>query len=219
MDSKNKIPYKQELMRKSIHLASICIPIAYVYTDREHALLFFIPFTILVVFADLLSKRVEFIRSLIYIFFGKMMRPHELNRKYTLNGASWVMISATLCILIFPKIIAVTAFSVLIISDVTAALVGRKIGKTKFLDKSLEGSTAFLISAIVTVSVIGMLAEAPLIYYLFGYLGSVFGALAEASSRTLKLDDNLSIPASIGGILFLGNYIAGFYGQSYVSIL
>ncbi|MCK7523378.1 MAG: hypothetical protein MZV64_39855 [Ignavibacteriales bacterium] len=61
------------------------------------------------------------------------------------------LLSALICALIFPKVIFVTAFSILIISDTMAALIGRKFGKRKFLRKSLEGTLSFFISASIVV--------------------------------------------------------------------
>jgi len=135
--------------------------------------------------------------------FGKLLRPHELRQdKLLLNGASYVLMSAVLCVLIFPKIIAITAFTILIVSDTAAALFGRKLGKNPFLDKSREGTYAFIISAICVVLVVGLLNNAPSTFYLAGSIGSVIGAIVEAGSIRLKMDDNFSIPMTIGGLMW-----------------
>jgi dolichol kinase len=85
-----------------------------------------------------------------------MLRKHEMKKKkLLLTGASWVLISAVLTVLIFPKVIAVIAFIILIISDISAALVGRKWGRTKLGKKSLEGTLAFIVSGLLVVAVVG----------------------------------------------------------------
>jgi dolichol kinase len=135
------------------------------------------------------------------------MRSHEVDKKYTLNGASWVFISAVVCIFIFPKLIAVTGFSILIISDASAALYGKKFGKHKLFTKSWEGTGAFFVSSFIVVGVVGILVSAPWTYFLFGALGGLAAGFSEAASSVMKLDDNLSIPVSFGLIAWGGFYL------------
>lgn len=56
MPTNFEISYKQELIRKSIHLCSLSIPIAYSFLDKETALTILIPLTILAVSIDLAIK-------------------------------------------------------------------------------------------------------------------------------------------------------------------
>ncbi len=215
--AKNKeISYKQEILRKSIHLFSLSFPIIYYFITRDLALKVLIPMTIIAVVLDLLSKRKGIANKIIYGIFGKMLRAHETEKKFTLNGASWVLISATTCVLIFPKMLMITGFSILIISDISAALYGRRYGKHKFFDKSYEGSAAFVVSAIIVVAVIGWLTNAPLPYYVIGWIACFFGAWAEAASGWLRVDDNMSIPLSVGGIMWIGNIIGESFGFTFL---
>ncbi len=129
-------------------------------------------------------------------FFGFLLRRHELNaRRRRLNGATYVLLSATLCIWLFPKIIVITAFAILIISDTSAALIGRKFGRHPFLGKSLEGTTAFFVSGLLVVALAPKIAYLPA-EYLIGVLAAALGAVVEALSGDV-IDDNLSIPISI----------------------
>jgi dolichol kinase len=197
---KEEIPYSQEILRKGVHLASLSIPIIYTFVTEKFALMVLIPMAIITVSLDLLSRREgTLIQKIIMGFFGNMLRRHELKKKkLLLNGASWVLISAFLTVLVFPKVIAVVAFLILIISDISAALIGRKWGKTKLGKKSLEGTLAFMISGFIVVAVVGYLFNGNLVYYVAGFAGSIVGGFGELYAKELKLDDNLSIPVGVG---------------------
>jgi len=213
MNNNKEISYKQEILRKGIHLCSLSIPIGYALTDKELALTILIPITIIVVLFDILSQKFSFFSKIIIFIFGAMLREHELkNNRLTLNGASWVMISSVLTILIFPKIIAVTGFAILIISDTTAALYGRKFGKTPFFNKSVEGSTAFAISALIVVIITALFHSMPWSFYLFGFIGAIVSTLVEAASSYLRIDDNLTIPISFGILMWIGGLFSSLIG-------
>jgi dolichol kinase len=215
----NEISYSQELLRKSIHLTSLSIPVIYIFIDRQTALSILIPIAVLVIVLDLSSKFIEPVRKLFQQLFGRMLRSHEVKKVYVLNGASWVVISAVICIWIFPKFITVTSFTILIISDLTAALLGRKYGRHPFLDKSLEGTLAFMFSAFAVITIYGIIFLAPWTYFIFGYLASIVGGIMEASSAKLKMDDNLTIPVSIGLVLWVGGYLSDLINFNYINLL
>lgn len=139
--------------------------------------------------------------KLFYKYFGWLLRNYEIDEKRKrLNGASNILISAIICIIIFPKLIVITAFAILIISDSSAALIGRRFGKHKFFKKSLEGSIAFFISAIIVSFVTPKFVTPNLDYnfleYSFVIIAAGVGTVMEASS--VVVDDNYTIPLSIG---------------------
>lgn len=213
------ISYKQEILRKSIHLTSLIIPISYIFVDRFNAIMILLPITILTLLLDILSKRNDSVRNFVMKYFGKMLRPHELGEGFVLNGASWVLLSALLVISIFPKIIAVTAFTILIISDISAALIGRRYGKRPLFDKSWEGTLAFILSGILVVAIYWNIFSAPLVYFYIGSIGAIIGGFVEAASKKMNIDDNLSIPVSVGLIMLLGGYFTMQIGQPFLQIL
>jgi dolichol kinase len=198
--SNKDIPYSQELLRKSVHLVSLSIPIAYIIVSEKLALFVLIPMALLAVSLDLLSRKEDSLANkFVFGFFGGMLRKHERKKKkLILNGASWVLISAVLTVLVFPKVIAVIAFMILIVSDISAALVGRKWGHTKLGKKSLEGTMAFVVSGFLVVVIVGILFQADMYFYFAGMTGAIIGGLAELYAKQLKLDDNLSIPMGVG---------------------
>jgi dolichol kinase len=106
-----------------------------------------------------------------------------------------VLVSALLSVLFFPKVIAINAFAILIISDTTAALIGRRFGRHRFLAKSLEGSLAFFVSGVLVILVAPKIDQLPM-EYIIGFIAAAIGTVMEA--LPLKIDDNILIPLSVG---------------------
>lgn len=190
------IDYKTEVFRKAIHLCSLSISVIYYFITRELALTILIPLTIISLILDLSRYFIPSVSKLFYSFFGFLLRKHEVDvKKKNLNGATYVLISATLVVAIFPKALVVPAIAILILGDIAAALIGRKFGKHKFLAKSLEGTIAFFvvgcIVVIFTPKVTGNYIE-----YIIGFVAVAVGAIAENISYGWA-DDNLSIPISV----------------------
>ena len=176
---------------------------------QKNWLTILIPVTIVFLLIDIFGRKKTIIQKLLHTYFGKMLRSHEFEDRFVLNGASWVLLSALLCILIFPKILVVTGFAVLILSDSSAAIFGRLFGKHKFYHKSYEGSLAFFIAGIITVFYIAFTNDMPWTFYTFGAVAVLVGTVVEAlSASIIKIDDNLTIPLSIGAVLWLGNHFA-----------
>jgi dolichol kinase len=198
------IDYKSELLRKSIHFCSLSIPIIYYFIDKETALSILIPLTFITVIIDFGRFFVKPLNAVIQKFFGFLMREHEIDsEKKNLNGASYVFIAATLTLWIFPKVIFITAFTMLIICDMAAALIGRRFGKHKFLAKSLEGTIAFFVFACIVVLFTPKI-EGLYLEYIIGFIGGAIGAIIENVSYGWA-DDNLTIPIAVGFTMW------GFY--------
>jgi dolichol kinase len=193
--------YVAEVMRKSIHLASLAIPVVYFFIGKSLALSILVPLTVAFAMADLLRLWHEPTGRLYQRYVGFLLRRHERHDSgRRLNGATYVLVSAALCMLVLPKVIFVTAFAILIVSDTAAALVGRRFGRHRFLGKSLEGSTAFFLSALVVVLIAPKITGLP-VEYAIGLAGAMFGAVVEA--LPLPVDDNLSIPFTIGAAMWI----------------
>ncbi len=192
--------YGAELVRKGIHLSSLSIPILYYYLSKGTALSILIPITVLFLITDIARLFHPSTGKLYAKFFGFLLRSHERNdRGRRLTGATYVLLSATACILIFPKVIVITAFAILIVSDSAAALVGRKFGRHPFLKKSAEGSSAFFVSALIIIAVAPKIAYIPA-EYLIGAAAAFVGTLVEAGPT--GIDDNVSIPFSVGIVMW-----------------
>ncbi len=191
------IHYRDELVRKLIHLFSLSIPVIYYFIPSSTSIAILIGFTIFALIVDggrFISKSFA---KVFYQAFGFLLRKHELDKeKKNLTGATYVLLSALICALIFPKVIFVTAFTILIISDTMAALIGRKFGKRRFLRKSFEGTLSFFISASIVVFFTPKIGDFPM-EYLIGFIAAFVGAIIENISYGYA-DDNLSIPISVG---------------------
>lgn len=199
---KGTIDYRDELVRKLIHLFSLSIPVIYYFIPRSTSIIILAVLTLFALIIDLARYINPAFGKIFYSIFGFILRTHEVDhQKRNLNGATYVLISALVGVIIFPKIIFITAFSILIISDTLAALIGRKFGKIKFLKKSFEGTLSFFISASVVVlftpKISGLTME-----YVIGFIGAFIGAIVENLS-TGFVDDNFSIPISIGLTLWI----------------
>ncbi|KAB2920632.1 MAG: dolichol kinase [Bacteroidetes bacterium] len=204
------IDYKAEVVRKGIHLSSLNIPVIYYFIDRDLALMLLIPVTAVFIAVDLLRYYHGPTARLFYKVFRFMLRKHEQDgNSKRLNGASNVLIAATVCVVLFPKLVVLTAFTILIISDTFAALIGRKFGRHRFLAKSVEGSLAFFVFGLAVVAVTPKVTYAPM-EYLIGALAAAVGTVVEAGSW--KIDDNLSIPLSVGAVMW------GLYAALYPSV-
>ena len=175
-----------EYHSKAIHLFNLIIPFSYwfIIPDQNQFKIIIITFTALFILADYFRTKSKLIKKLFIIFFDKMLREHELKGQFT--GATWVIISASVTILVFPKYIAIISLIFMSIGDTFAALIGRKFGKLKIYDKSFEGFLGGLIACLVAAY-----CYDPLPFYISG-----FGALAAMLFETLPLplDDNFRIP-------------------------
>ncbi len=197
-----EITYRDELVRKLIHLCSLSIPIVYYFISRHLAIEILAGLVIFAFSIEYLRYFFPSFSKVFYKIFGFLLRTHELDHdKKNLSGATYVLLSALICVIIFEKIFFLTAFSILIISDTTAALVGRKYGKHKFLYKSWQGTLGFFFSAIFVVLLAPKL-EGNLTEYLIGFAAAAFGAIVENISGKFA-DDNLSIPISVGLFMWL----------------
>ncbi|HXG00177.1 MAG TPA: SEC59/DGK1/VTE5 family protein, partial [Bacteroidota bacterium] len=193
--------YAVELVRKGIHLCSLSIPIIYYFIPKSTALSILIPLTLAFGLSDLARVYHPPTRQLYHRLFGWLLRKHELDEQArNLNGATYVLLSACIFLWLLPKVVFITAFSILIVSDTLAALVGRRFGRRAFLRKTLEGAVAFFISALVVVALTPKVGNAAG-EYAAGAAAALIGTVVEAWG--FPLDDNLLIPLSVGLSLWI----------------
>jgi len=196
---------RSEWQRKMIHLSSISIPIMYIWLSRETMLWIFGPMMVIGFTVEFLRMRVPAVERFIRKYFGAMLRSHErAGGKAKISGATYVILSAFLCVVIFPKVVTIAGFAVLIVSDTASALFGRRFGRHRFLEKSVEGSSAFVVTAIMVVLGVAAIYQAPTSFILIGIVASFIAAVAEAMSYGVNIDDNLTIPLSFGAVMWGG---------------
>jgi dolichol kinase len=181
-----------EITRKIVHLATLSIPLGYLFLPEDTVLLIVLLLFLGFFSVDLLRYYHSGVASLFQkYFFGKVLREEE---KPTLMGATYFLFSTLLVILLFPKPIAIASLLILIISDTAAALVGKGVGRVRIFKKTLEGTIAFLISSF-------------LIVWIYPGLDRFSGSLAAVGAAVIEMlpigiDDNVTIPLVSGMIMF-----------------
>ncbi|MBK8914449.1 MAG: phosphatidate cytidylyltransferase [Phycisphaerales bacterium] len=190
--------FRDEIARKSIHGASALIPLAYwAFAPRWLALSVVACLLAVAVAIELARRRPGPVNRLVTAWFGGMLRPFE---KSGWSGATFVLLAGLITIALFPQMIAVAALLVLAISDSLASLIGSRFGKARFLGGSMVGSGAFFVSAAAICLLV--LPFAPVA----GLLASAAATIVEAAKfrvRGVPLDDNLSVPLVVAGVLWL----------------
>jgi dolichol kinase len=136
-----------------------------------------------------------------------------------LNGASWVMIDSVLIILIFPPLIASMALSILIVCDVFAAVIGRKFGKHKIFDKSIEGTVAFNLSGILLLTAYMTVYDLSWIFFIFGVIAVFAASMVELFAKEYNVDDNIAIPFTAGTILWVASSLLHSHGSGFAYIV
>ncbi|MBR4718489.1 MAG: phosphatidate cytidylyltransferase [Lentisphaeria bacterium] len=195
------IPYRQEVLRKMVHLSSLWMPFALFYLPWQFNVIMFGTFAVLNVLIEIaVFHGVPGVTPLYKKLFGKMARESEPG-KFRFSGAPPMYASACLTALCFSHRVAACAFAILILSDTSAALIGRKWGRHRFFNgKSLEGSLAFLLSGWIIAAgfcLAGGYSNAVLAVWL---LGVAVSCVAEFFNEQIHLDDNFTIPLMFGAV-------------------
>ena len=203
------IPYRQEVLRKMVHLSSIWMPAALFYLPawygergRWFNVIMFGTFAVLNVLIEIAVFRgVPYVTPLYKKLFGKMARETAKPGEFRFSGAPPMYASACLTALCFEHRVAACAFTILILSDTSAALIGRKWGRHRFSNgKSLEGSLAFLLSGWIIAAcycAAGGLSGGTVAVWLAGVAVS---CVAEFFNEQIHLDDNFTIPLLFGAV-------------------
>jgi len=180
-----------ELKRKSIHLMMIVIPVWYYFTPEGLGVLGLIIAMTGTVVLDLLRLTDDRLRQFFLRFFKSLIRSHEEEH---LLGSTYFMIAALISVLVFDKMIAISALSFLVIGDTAAAVIGKRFGKASYWGKSLAGSSACLVCCLV----IGFLLLDDAAVVLAGALSATI-----AEALPVPMDDNMRVPIASGVVMHL----------------
>jgi dolichol kinase len=198
----NQKSLQKEIRRKAIHLSSLWMPAAVYFLPRTIVIwLFAILLIGDLVFEYGYHKRYSWARRTFGTLFYKTLRNKEMiDTKFHPSGSIYVLTAALICTCIFSKYATIIGLTVMLVADSSAALVGKAFGKHKiYKNKTFEGTSAFFISALL-VNICFCCV------YPFGLLNVIAcgtATLAELFEDKIKIDDNLSIPLVVAGILSL----------------
>ncbi len=214
IDRQPSVSYTAELGRKGLHLLALVIPLGMWWVGLPTALYLLVPASLVAVGADIARAYSKRFQALIRWIFGFLMRAEELppvGSVVRFNGATCVLVGATLLALLFPLRIAVPVLVMAMLGDAAAALVGRRIGRHHWGSwaSTIEGSAAFLGTGTVVIVCFPSLAVGPAL------AGVVGAAIAEA--LPLPFNDNIHVPlvaafiVAVGEAVLLGHSV-GFFG-------
>ncbi len=188
----------KELYRKSIHISSLALPLAYRYIlgyNKTLAIAILFPFAFVALIVEIVRLENKTVKRIFYRVFGIMMRKHEVA---DFTGASYLLTATVFSIALFPRVIAFAALSFLSLGDTLAAVIGIRYGTRRFKGtaKSLEGSLACFTACFAYALIFGLHPGMALV-----------GAFAASVAELLKLpiDDNVKIPIFTGFIMSLAS--------------
>ncbi len=199
-----------ELRRKSIHFSGLILPIIYLWLDKPMILWLVGSLTGVALIVELGKSGSARFRALFFRIFTSMLRTHE--RRGAITGATYYLISALLCILFFQKALAIVCIFFMVLGDMSAALVGKRWGKTKLIgEKSLEGSGAcFVVCTVLSLfffylpetgvwKLPQLLTDAQKFHPMVGVVGAFVATVVEL--LPLRIDDNLTVPLISGAVM------------------
>ena len=188
--------HNSEFIRKLLHLSNLVIPFTYLFyfDSKVEALIILLPITLLAFLIEYLRINSISVKNIFDKYLFSMLRNHEKSGKYT--GATWVFISSTLSIGIFPKDIAIISLIYMSIGDTVAGLIGRKFGRIKIYNKTLEGALAGFIVCLI----VGLMIDLNLSKTVVA-IGALSAAIIEF--MPISIDDNLRIPLFSGTVMYV----------------
>jgi len=194
--SKRNFTVFHELKRKSLHVALAAVPALYFVLPQPWAILGLILATFAVVILDVIRLRSDRLNAYFYKHFGRIIRGRERTQ---FVGATYYVIGAAICVLVFDERIAIAALAFLVVGDTAAALIGRRYGKARFWEKSIEGSLAcFLTCVALGIAIVGSWPVA--------IAGALMATVAEAVP--LPVDDNLRVPLLSGTVMQVVTFLS-----------
>jgi dolichol kinase len=194
------IPLRAEMIRKGIHLFALVIPIGYSLVTFPTAIAWLLASALVAIIIDISRFRQWRLWSWVSWLLTPIIREHEVKGGFT--GASYILTTSLICVLLFPKTIAIAAIVFIIIGDTAAAMIGRLYGQHKLIGKkSVEGSAACFVSVILVSFLI------PGLPWQAAIIGAFTATVVEALSG--KFDDNMTVPIISGAVMLLVMHLLG----------
>lgn len=189
--------FSNEVYRKLLHLSNIWILVVYSIYGRgvlEKSLLLAVVVSIAFELCRLSHGKYKALCEtwLTKLKLNLIMRDDELTN---FSSATKLLIIAYIMLHIIDQNLYLVGFTTLITADALAALVGKKYGQTKVNNKSLEGSIAFLLTAIMVGFFWWWHLDESYSYLFVTIVAAGMATLAELYSEQINVDDNVLIPS------------------------
>jgi len=206
---------KQEINRKLLHLIALLMPIGIFYLPIIMEIPGWMPPVILGLLflcSAILDKlRIKYVRiqKIYHRLFHLLLRSHEQTKT---TGATYIIGGAFLCSVAFINLsyISFMVLTLFILGDGAAAIIGLSIGRTKILNKTLEGSLACFLMCMMLFAFLF-----PYVPFLFEKSGKISIPLMIITSLSITLlelipikisnnrtiNDNLYVPV-LAGLIF-----------------
>ena len=139
--------------------------------------------------SDLLRLSNPRVNQAFFRAFGRLASPREARG---IASSTWYAAGILTAVALFPRPEAIAGILVLGFGDPASAFVGRTLGRRPFLGGTLEGSLAFVVTA---VAILALRFPWPAVL-----VAAIASALAER--RSWPLDDNFTVPVVCAGALF-----------------
>lgn len=150
---------------------------------------------------DFVRVKNEVFKNIYLKYLSPILRSHEVDNKTVLfTGGTYIVVAYLICVIIFPKPIAITSMFIVIFSDTAAAIFGKVYGKHFINSKTIEGSLAFFFTGVVLILITPKMTSNINEYYV-GIFAMIVTTFFELIPN--KIDDNISIPIFFGLIYLL----------------
>jgi glycerol-3-phosphate acyltransferase PlsY len=189
--------------RKVYHLiGGVGLLSVYYVLGRERALVLYAALFVFVLILDGARLMIPAMNRFMFTRFRSFIRPNE---EHKLTGTAPYVLGIGFSLYAYAQPVATAAICFLAFGDVAATAIGERFGKTKIGDKSLEGTSAFIVAAALSGMLLSLMGV-----HLPAWV-MVIGVLVAAGVEllTLPVNDNLVIPLVSGGIMELAVRIAG----------
>lgn len=183
--------------RKLFHLLGGIglLSLYYVY-GRNKALFLYGMLVVTVLILEIARLKIPALNQFLYSHFESFIRKNEGKK---LTGTIPYILGVGLSLLMYSPEIASAAVCFLAFGDVAATTVGERYGVTKIGNKSLEGTAAFVVAAILAGFLLISLGLVLKVWIVI--LGACIAAGVELIP--LSMNDNLAIPVLAGAAMEL----------------
>jgi dolichol kinase len=208
----------RELPRRLWHIfAGLSLPVAGLLAPQDIFLPALVSMAIGALILDIVRLKSPRVNRRFVTSFQALLREREVS---TLNGSTYFLIAASIVFIFCDKSIATIALAFVAVGDPVAGMVGERWGKLRvnpeggnFSDfakfprnlrfcgmkgKSLEGSSACLVTCLVVGAILAAITHVALWVVV---VGAICATVIE--SLSLRVNDNLSIPLVAAGIMSL----------------